>query len=260
MEPHVNNPNPEITPTLAVQTELKKGFNFDKHFLPLSILFAAVLISSSILYVNLKGPAAAQQGNIINVGPNKAADDKPVSVSTDDDPVLGKSDAPVTIIEFSDFQCPFCRAFWEDTLPLIKKNYIDTGKVKFVYRDYPLDNHPAAMPSALAAECADDQGKYWEYHDKIFAEQAKKGVNTISYSATDLKKWAAEIKLNTVTFNTCLDAQTHKAEVEKDFQDGVAAGVNGTPGFYVNGIPVRGALPYESFKTLIEAELKKIIN
>lgn len=256
MEPHANNPNPEVTPILAAQTEPKKRFDFDKHFLPLSILFAAVLISSSILYVNLKGPAEAQQGNIINVG-NNAADNKPVSVSTDDDPVLGKSNAPVTIIEFSDYQCPFCRSFWEDTLPLLKKNYIDTGKVKFIYRDYPLDIHPAAMPSALAAECADDQGKYWEYHDKIFAEQAKKGVNTITYGVTDLKKWAAEIGLNTSTFNSCLDSEKHKAEVEKDFQDGIAAGVNGTPGFYVNGIPVRGALPYESFKTLIEAELKK---
>ena len=256
MEPQDNNQNPEITPVLAVKTESKKRFDFDKHFLPLSILFAAVLISSSILYVNLKGPAAAQQGGVINVG-NKAADNKPVSVSTDDDPVMGRSDAPVTIIEFSDYQCPFCRSFWKDTLPLLKKNYIDTGKVKFVYRDYPLDIHPAAMPSALAAECADDQGKYWEYHDKIFAEQAKKGVNTITYSETDLKKWAAEIGLNTATFNSCLDSEKHKAEVEKDLQDGIAAGVNGTPGFYVNGIPVRGALPYESFKTLIEAELKK---
>lgn len=102
-----------------------------------------------------------------------------VKVSVDDDPVLGKADAPVTLIEFSDFQCPFCRAFWKEALQQIKKDYIDTGKAKFVYRDFPLSFHPLAKPYALAANCANDQGKFWEMHDKIFEEQAKKGEGTI---------------------------------------------------------------------------------
>ena len=89
----------------------------------------------------------------------------------DDDPVLGNANAPVTIIEFSDYQCPFCFSFWKQTLPQIKKDYIDTGKVKFVYRDFPLNIHAMAEPSARAANCAGEQGKYWEYHDKIFGEQ-----------------------------------------------------------------------------------------
>jgi protein-disulfide isomerase len=95
-----------------------------------------------------------------------------VVVSTDDDPSLGDPNAPVTIIEFSDFQCPYCRRFWEQTLPQLKSEYIDTGKVRLVYRDYPLSTiHPGALPAAMAAGCANEQGKFWEYHDQIFEEQ-----------------------------------------------------------------------------------------
>lgn len=95
----------------------------------------------------------------------------PAVVSTDDDPALGDPNAPVTIIEFSDFECPFCRRFWQETLPQIKAEYIDTGKARFVYRDFPLSMHPGAFPAALAANCANQQGKFWEMHDKIFSEQ-----------------------------------------------------------------------------------------
>lgn len=99
---------------------------------------------------------------------NKNAKNLP---TIDDDPILGSANAPVTMIEFSDYQCPFCHSFWKQTLPQIKKDYIDTGKVKFVYRDFPLNIHPMAEPAARAANCAGEQGKYWEYHDKIFGEQ-----------------------------------------------------------------------------------------
>ncbi len=90
---------------------------------------------------------------------------------TDNDPVKGSEDAPITIVEFSDFECPFCGRFFSQTLPLIEDNYIDTGKVKFVYRDFPLSFHPQAQPAAEAAECANEQGKFWDYHDKIFNNQ-----------------------------------------------------------------------------------------
>ena len=96
-----------------------------------------------------------------------------IMVSLDDDPFKGNSNAPVTIIEFSDFQCPFCSRFFQQTLPQIEKDYIDTGKVKFVYRDLPLDNlHPNARPAHIAAECADEQGKFWDYHDVLFEKQS----------------------------------------------------------------------------------------
>lgn len=113
----------------------------------------------------------------------------------DDDAHLGDENAPVVMIEFSDFQCPFCRSFWRDTLPLIKSEYIDTGKVRFVYRDFPLGFHQGAMPAAQAAECAREQDKFWEMHDKIFIEQEKQGTGTIQFGADDLKRWASEIGL-----------------------------------------------------------------
>lgn len=180
----------------------------------------------------------------------------PVEVSIDDDPYLGRADAPVTIIEFSDFQCPFCRKLWRDVLPQIKKDYIDTGKVRFVYRDFPLVAlHEMAQPSAEAAECAQDQGKFWDMHDKIFAQQDKKGQGTIAYTIADIKKWAGQIGLNQNQFDGCLDTGKYKSEVEKDQTDGVAAGVQGTPATFINGQLVSGAQAYEIFKRAIEEEL-----
>lgn len=116
-------------------------------------------------------PYATFQGAIEAALKGQKNNNAGTTPKVDDDPVLGSPTAPVTIIEFSDYQCPFCYSFWQQTLPQIKKNYIDTGKVKFVYRDFPLNIHPMAEPSARAANCAGEQGKYWEYHDKIFGEQ-----------------------------------------------------------------------------------------
>lgn len=227
----------------------------EKNFLALSILTAGVMISGSLLYTNGFG---AKLGAQINDGqPAQAGAGAKVDVSADDDPVLGNKNAKVTIIEFSDYQCPFCRSFWRDTLGQIKKEYIDTGKAKFIYRDYPLSFHPMAHVSAEAAECAEDQGKYWEMHDKIFGEEEKLGQGTVTYAVSDLKKWASAIGLNANQFNQCLDSGKHKAEVDKDFADGTAAGVSGTPSLFINGRLVVGAQPFASFKAIIDEELKK---
>ena len=180
-----------------------------------------------------------------------------MDVSVDDDAFLGDEDAPVVVIEFSDFQCPFCRSFWRDTLPEIKSQYIDTGKVKFVYRDFPLDFHPGAMPAAQATECAEDQGKFWEMHDKIFIEQDKQGGGTIQFGIDDLEKWASEMGLNTGDFNSCLDSQKYAEEVKKDSNDGRLAGVSGTPSFSINGRLIVGAQPFSAFKSIIDEELNK---
>jgi len=225
----------------------------EKNFLGLSIMFGALLISGSLIYtngggLNVKGTAQIQQDTQGNVR---------VDVSVDDDLILGNKNAKVTIIEFSDFQCPFCRTFWKESFSQLKKEYVDTGKVKFVYRDYPLSFHPMAMPSAQAAECAEEQGKYWEMHDKIFAEQEKLGQGTVQFTVQNLKKWASEIGLNGVDFNQCLDSGKYKAEVDEDSADGTAAGVNGTPSFFINGRLTVGAQPYSVFKSMIEEELKK---
>jgi len=172
--------------------ETKPVFSLDlgKLILPGSIVLAAVLISGTLIFASYRNNPGSQLGAVGNNLGNKK-----VEVSVDDDPALGNKKAPVTVIEFSDFECPFCRSFWRDTLSLIKSTYIDTGKVRFVYRDFPLSFHPGAQVAAEAAECAEDQGKYWEMHDKIFQEQDKQGQGTIQFSKTDVVKWAGQVGL-----------------------------------------------------------------
>ena len=176
----------------------------------------------------------------------------------DDDPVMGDPDAPLTIVEFSDYQCPFCARFKDQTLGLLKEQYIDTGKVKFIYRDLPLDTtcnanmgrqlHPFACKAAEASECADEQGKFWEYHDLIFAGQG-------SLSIESLKQWASDLSLDTNKFNDCLDSGKYEDEVINDLNDASAIGGSGTPFFLVGEIPLSGAQPFSEFQKAIEAQL-----
>jgi len=165
-------------------------------------------------------------------------------------PPKGEKDAPVTIIEFTDYQCPFSRRFAKEVLPQIEKNYIQTGKVKFYFRDFPLSFHQYAQKAALAARCANEQGKFWEYHDKIFQNQQ-------NLNEENLKKWAKELDLDLDKFNQCLEEEKYKKEVEKDFANGQSAGVRGTPTFFVNGKIIRGAQPYDQFKKAIDEALAK---
>ncbi len=176
-----------------------------------------------------------------------------VNVSEDNDAVLGNKNAPVTIIEFSDYQCPFCEKFWTETLPSIKSKYINTGKVKLVYRDFPLTSiHPLAEPAAEAAECVRKAAKgsdaaYFKYHDKIFGNQQDLGED-------NLKLWAKQLGYD---ISSCLDSGEMRSEVQSDEQDGAAAGVSGTPAFFINGISVSGAQPFSVFEQIIEGELSK---
>jgi len=167
-------------------------------------------------------------------------------VSADDDPFIGPKDALVTIIEFNDFQCPFCKRFRDETLDQILGTY--EGKVKYVLRDFPLSFHQHAQKAAEASECADDQGKFWDYHDLLFANQ-----NALDVAS--LKGYAAQLGVDTATFNDCLDTGKHASEVQKDHQDGLAAGVTGTPGFFINDVPVKGAKPFSTFQQVIDAAL-----
>lgn len=172
---------------------------------------------------------------------------------SDDDPFMGDKNAPVTLIEWSDYECPFCKRFFDNTLHKIKTKYIDTGKVKFVYRDFPLSFHANAMPAAIAAECAREQGgdeTYFKYHDMIFEKQSL--LNTSNF-----KKFADNLGLNTDKFNECFDGRKYKDEVDKDFRDGQSVGVTGTPGFLLNGRLISGAQPYSVFEAAIEAELQQ---
>ena len=187
-----------------------------------------------------------------------------ISISLDDDPVKGNPNAPITIVEFSDFQCPFCAKFHSTTLPQLETNYIDSGKVKFVYRDFPIQSiHPNAVPAAFAAECADEQGMFWEYHDIVFENQKKWQGLSGPIMVDTFEQYAMELGLNTSDFNTCFESGKYADEVTKDLQDGVSYGVTGTPGFFVGNdelgyVKIIGAQPYSVFERLIEDQIARL--
>ena len=191
-------------------------------------------------------------GNQVGVPPTGGAVANPTPIDMegllDDDAVKGDKDAPVTIVEWSDYECPFCARFYSETEKLIDEQYVKTGKVRFVYRDYPLPFHQNAQKAAEAAECAGDQGKFWEMHNLLFEQGVAGGV-------AGFKQFAQQLGLDTSKFNTCLDTGATAAEIQKDMNDGSAVGIQGTPGFIINGKLVSGAQPFSVFKQVIDAEL-----
>jgi predicted DsbA family dithiol-disulfide isomerase len=169
-------------------------------------------------------------------------------VTTAGHPSQGPETAPVTIVEFSDFQCPFCGGLFP-TLKAIEKNYPD--KVRLVYRQFPLTNiHPFAQKAAEASLCANDQKRFWEFHDSMFGDQAHLAVD-------DLKKRAVDLKLNTAEFNSCLDTGAKVSTVKKDIDEGTQAGANSTPSMFINGRFLSGNQPYADIREIIEDELQR---
>ena len=223
----------------------------------LTVLVVATFIVSIASFFGVLSLAGSMiptpvTGNVAKDVEVKAAEPKPTqpevtraSVTADDDPSKGPADAKVTIIEFSDFQCPFC-ARVQPTLKQIADTYGD--QVRIVFRDFPLSFHNDAQKAAEAAECADDQGIFWEYHDLLFANQGSLGV-------LSLKQYATNLGMDTVTFDSCLDSGKYAQEVKDDLADGSRAGVRGTPAFFINGIPLSGARPFADFKQIIDSEL-----
>jgi protein-disulfide isomerase len=168
-----------------------------------------------------------------------------VNVAIDGAPVRGNANAPITIVEFSDFQCPFC-ARAEGEIVKVRDTYKD--QVKIVYKDYPLPIHPNAPKAAEASRCAREQEKYWEYHDVLFA-------NHDSLEVPNLKKFAADLKLDKAKFDTCLDSGKYAQEIAKDMEEGGRVGVTGTPAFFINGRLLSGAQPFSAFQEVIEDAL-----
>jgi protein-disulfide isomerase len=161
-------------------------------------------------------------------------------------PVRGPSNSPIEIVEFADFQCPFCeRAF--PTVMQVLNTYGD--RVHLVYRQFPLPNHPNARPAAEAAACAAEQGGFWPYHDRLFTNQSQ-------LNDADLKQHAAQLGLDTTKFNACFDAKKYKKDIDDDIAAATAAGINGTPAFYINGRELDGAQPFNAFKQVIDEELQ----
>ena len=181
-------------------------------------------------------------------------------VSLANSPMLGKAQAPVTIIEFSDYQCPFCRRFFQTTLPTLKAEYVDTGKVRYIFRDFPIDRiHPQARKAAEAAQCAGEQNKYWEMHDLLFQNQSALKVE-------NLQAYARSLDLEATAFDACLEQGKYAAEINTDYADGSAAGITGTPSFFIGktgpnetieGTLIRGAQPLSVFRQEIDRLLEE---
>jgi protein-disulfide isomerase len=170
--------------------------------------------------------------------------------------VQGAADAPVTIYEFSDYQCPFCLRFFEETKPLLDENYIETGQVRFVYKDFPLDSiHPQARSAARAAECAGEQGSYWPMHDRLFGARGQWADQLDA--VVMYQRFATDLALDTNAFSQCLDSERFADEIQSDLEEGLRAGVQGTPTFFINGKVLVGAQPYDAFVAILEGELQQ---
>jgi protein-disulfide isomerase len=187
---------------------------------------------------------------------NKAVTPAPgakVNVSVGHFPIQGNKNAKVTIIEFADFRCPFCEQFFTNTEPQIISDYVNTGKVKYVFRDFAFLG-PASITAGDAAECANDQGKFWDYYNYLYKNQPDES-DTSMYNTDTLTQEAVTLGMNGDTFRSCLDGKKDESKVNQDLADGQKAGVSGTPSFFVNGTALVGAQPYSAFKTLIDQEL-----
>ncbi|HEX7042777.1 MAG TPA: DsbA family protein [Patescibacteria group bacterium] len=261
----------KISETPVVEPQVmempKKRFSFPKINLPKSptpylvglLIVASFLLGMLLTKVQyLEGQQGSNTGNTAGTQPAGAqpttAPGTPVDVSVGNLPVLGNKDAKVKVIEFADFQCPFCEQWFSQVEPQIKKDYIDTGKIAFYWRDYPFLGQESDY-AASAARCANEQGKFWEFHDYLYQHQGQENSGT--FSKDNLKGFAASLGLNTDQFNSCLDADKYSKDYQTDLSDGQKAGVNGTPTVYVNGVAIVGAQPYTAFKSAIDQALSK---
>lgn len=189
-----------------------------------------------------------------------AAPGRPVRASVAGAPMLGRPDAPVTLVEFSDYQCPFCQRFFATAFPVLKKEYVDTGRVRYVFRDFPLDQlHPQARKAAEAAHCAGEHGRFWEMHDALFR-------NHRALAPSQLAEHAHAAGVDRTKLNECLVSGRYAARVAQGIADGAAIGVQGTPTFVVGrtmtgdviqGTPIRGAQPLEMFRRIIDQTLNE---
>lgn len=217
-----------------------------------------VMLSAAGGGIKLAFGKIATTGNNPSVSapsPSPVAPAEPTNVTVqikDNDHIRGKEDARLTIVEFSDFQCPFCERFYP-TMKRVVDEYKDD--VRLVYRHFPLDSiHPNARPAAEAAECASEQGKFWEYHDYLFENQ-----NQFSAGVVGTNVWitfAKAVGLNESKFTDCVNKRKYKDRVEEDYQTGLSAGSRGTPYTIIGTTPISGALPYESIKQAVDQALQ----
>jgi protein-disulfide isomerase len=199
-----------------------------------------------------------QQGVVQAARAPSAAQNTRARISTSNRPFLGAEDAPVTLVEFTDYQCPYCSRFFSTTLTSLKKEYIDTGKVRLVIKDLPLSMHPNARPAAVAAHCANDQERFWAMHDSMFKNSRK-------LQTEHLAQYAQDIGLDTERFQECIGSDRHNSMIQADISEASRQGISGTPTFIVGrttddvveGVKLRGAQSVETFRSHIDELLKQ---
>lgn len=216
------------------------------------------VLTTKVQYLE-KGPSNQPQNAGAPTGsqnpPAPSSAPAKVDVSVGHFPLKGNNNAKVTIVEFGDFRCPFCNQFFTTTQPQIMKDYVDTGKAKFAFRQYAFLG-PASTVAANAAECANDQGKFWDFHDYLYKNQPQES-DTSMYNTATLTQAAVTLGMNGDQFKSCLDNKQDDSKATADFTDGQKAGVTGTPAFFINGVLLVGAQPYSAFQTAIDQALKK---
>ena len=219
------------------------------------LAFAAGILTGYVVWGGSSNQRQAVTGNQASVqGPvaqAPAATQPPpftrYDIPADGFPSSGPEDAPIVIVEFSDFQCPFCKRFFDETYEQLLAAY--PGKIRFVFRHLPLTSiHPEAFPSAEAAMCANEQNSFWQYHDKIFENQDKLGRELYLQIANDLE-------LDVTAFEDCLNTEKYKDSIQRDLDFALNLGVRSTPTFFINGLALVGAQPLEAFKQVIDKEL-----
>jgi protein-disulfide isomerase len=221
--------------------------------LPASILLAAVIIAGAIIYLVHSGGGTATPGTD---GTDDTSQDLPSPTVSDRDVLLGNADAPVSIIEYGDYQCPFCSEFFVDTEPTLRAQYIQTGKAKMVFRNFSFLG-PESDAAAAAAECAKDQQHFWEYHDALYsAEHKDANENNGNLNRALFMKLATDLKLDTAAFGKCIDSGTYATKAQTDTDDAQQYGVQSTPTVFINEEKIEGALPTSQFTTLIDSFLK----
>lgn len=228
----------------------------NNNFLATSILIAAVMVSGSILYSvgakpNPGGQAQVNPGENAGEGGTPAAQAALLEVKGRD-VILGDPNAKVTIIEYGDYQCPFCARHFTQAEPLIKENYVKTGKARLIYRNLAFLG-PESVEAAEAAECAKDQQKFWAFHDALYTREAKDAIEHNGNLNKELfLAVAEEVGMDSAAFTACYDANTYAAAVQQELEEARAGEITATPMFFVNSELVRGAVPYAQFEQAIE--------
>lgn len=237
----------DTAPTVEPSEADGKYIRFNRFSFYAALLPVAFVTGLAVGYLAWGRPGAP-----VNTPPESVAalplnptDGPRMDVSVDDDPALGPIDAPITIVEFSDFNCPYCQRFQQQTFQPLMDAFPD--QIRFVYRDFPITSQDSFY-AAQAAECAGDQGAYWEYHDALFS-----GAHGLGDSA--YRQYAEDLGLDADALMTCVDDGRYADEVQADAQEAASLGVSGTPTFFINGIPLVGAQPLSRFTQVINEEL-----